>query len=273
MFEKAQTYKEKRRELWPLLLDFQQEWDLHFLPFFEGIRFPIEKSIYVERIGFAVDDGNFSEAEIALVQMKRTYPDDKDTLQAERYLENAYKRIFDGGLHNLPDEELLHRFMFPQNQLERLQASAALGNIAKWGSLHLVKKETLKITRSTTDFLDRAVFGNTEEQQEMTDLIYRLWSLAVPALLDALDSDDSTRIAFAGERLLYMRNEEIVMAMIEKARVASNDAKRAELVGLLTRMNEPCAPVMHFRECLPDEQLQELYTRLVAPALQELTSP
>ena len=107
----------------------------------------------------------------------------------------------------------------------------------------------------------------------MTDLIYRLWSLAVPALLDALDSDDSTRIAFAGERLLYMRNEEIVMAMIEKARVASNDAKRAELVGLLTRMNEPCAPVMHFRECLPDEQLQELYTRLVAPALQELTSP
>ena len=96
----------------------------------------------------------------------------------------------------------------------------------------------------------------------MIDLIYRLWFLSVPALLETLDHTDPARVAFAGDRLLYMRNEEMITAIIAKARAATDETKK-----LLTRMNEPCVPVMRFRECLPDEQLQELYTRLVAPAL------
>jgi crotonobetainyl-CoA:carnitine CoA-transferase CaiB-like acyl-CoA transferase len=77
-------------------------------------------------------------------------------------------------------------------------------------------------------------------------------------------------VAFAGERLLSMRNEEIITAIIAKARAATDETKKAQFVGLLARMNEPCVPVMRFRECLPDEQLQELYQRLVVPALAEL---
>ena len=270
MREKGQAYREKRRALWPLLLDFQQEWDLHFLPFFEGIHFPIEKSICLEHIWFAVDEGNFSEAEIGLVRMKEKYQGNEDTLRAEKYLERAYERVFEGGLHNLPDEELVQRFMSSQDQLERRQAAAALGNIAKWGSLHLTNKDALRITQNVVDYIDRAMSGNANEQTEMIDLIYRLWALAVPALLDALNSDDPARAAFAGERLLYMRNEEIITDIIDNARATTNNTKRAELIGLLTRMNEPCVSVMRFRGCLPDEQLQELYQRLVVPAIQEL---
>jgi hypothetical protein len=122
-------------------------------------------------------------------------------------------------------------------------------------------------------YIERAMTGDAAEQEEMIKLIYRLWHLAEPALLDTLDHENPEWVAFAGERLIYMKSEEIITAIIAKAQAAEaaeNDEKKAQLIEILSRMNEPCVPAMRFRECLDDAQAEELYQRLVVPALEAL---
>ena len=246
-----------------------------FLQFFQrqGYTDPVEVVVRGMRILFAIEDEkNPVKAEEELARLKERYPDLQKTKELEQHIEWAYADQFDGGLHSIPENEILRLFTTSLDVLEVKQAAAALGNLAIWKTLRIPKGGADIITNAVIGDIDRALSGDETERETMIDLIYRLWQLAVPALLETLDHENPDRVAFAGERLLYMRNEEIITAMIAKARAAVDETKKAQLVGLLARMNEPCTSVMRFRECLPAEELHALYQRLVAPALAELTS-
>lgn len=270
MLETGEYYRTKRRELWPLLRQLETNPEFRKFQSFRNQIDPVELIIGTEYIEFALKEGDILAAEAELARLKTTYSYSWKIKYAEKAIAEAYEDQFDGGLTGATDDTIFYFLTSSKDFLEVKQAAAALGNFQMIGTFELNATKKKIIDSVMLSYIDRAMSGNANEQTEMIDLIYRLWGLAVPALLDALNSDDPARAAFAGERLLYMRNEEIITDIIDNARATTNNTKRAELIGLLTRMNEPCVSVMRFRGCLPDEQLQELYQRLVVPAIQEL---
>jgi hypothetical protein len=212
--------------------------------------------------------GNIEAAEAEFALLKTRY----DASVADQFgtqIELVYEQLFDGDMHSLPNEEIVFILTSSQDEIEKRYAAAALGNLAMWRTDPLQKSVIKGAHQEALKYIDRAIAGDETEKAAMIDLLYRLWQLAVPALLETLDADDADRVAFAGERLLYMKNEEIIIAIINKARATDDEEKKAQLVDILARMNEPCVPVMRFRECLDDVQAQELYERLVVPALEE----
>ena len=246
-----------------------------FLQFFhrQGYTDPVEVVVRGTRILAVIQEKkNLVEAEEELAQLQEKFPDSQVTKELEKDMDRAYFNQFEGDLHTIPEERIFSLLTSSQDVLEVKQAAAALGNLAMWKTLQMPKGGADIITNTVIGDIDRALSGDAVERDAMIDLIYRLWQLAVPALLETLDHENPDRVAFAGDRLLYMRNEEIITAIIAKARAAVDETKKAQLVGLLARMNEPCVPVMRFRECLPAEELHALSHRLVAPALAELTS-
>ncbi len=244
-----------------------------FITFLEDLGIGEPAGVYLRKqiIYLELKRGNLENAEAELSMIQAQYPDASITKQLEQRIHSVYERQFDGGFSSRPPGELVSLLKNSIDFQKVKYATAGLGNLViRWGldSLHDTMREDIHTEMFT--YIDRAISGDGAEQEDMIDLIYRLWHLAVPALLETLDHEAPERVAFAGDCLIYMRNEEIITAIIEKAHATEDEDKKAQLIDILSRMNEPCEPVMRFRECLDDTEAEELYQRLVVPALEAL---
>ena len=98
--------------------------------------------------------------------------------------------------------------------------------------------------------------------------VHRLWRLAVPALMDGLDTIDT--YSFSAKCLNVMKNEAIVKTLIEKARKAEDGPRKGLLRFALQSMKNRRPPTVDGRTGLSADESDKLYNDLIAPVLEEL---
>lgn len=181
----------------------------------------------------------------------------------------------------LSDAELIATLA--QTPTFRAQASASdratlrrvaqlIGDRALAGTLTLSEADKSVIAASVQDAVQSAsAYEATAEDYEDAMLrVQGLWRLAAPALLPYLDSEDMAQVEFAAKALITMRDEAIVQAIIAQAKQAATPERKDLYLFLLSKMQERRVPVISGRTRIDTASSEDLYRRLVAPALREL---
>ena len=181
----------------------------------------------------------------------------------------------------LSDAELIATLA--QTPTFRAQASASdratlrrvaqlIGDRALAGTLTLSEADKSVIAASVQDAVQSAsAYETTAEDYEDAMLrVQGLWRLAAPALLPYLDSEDMAQVEFAAKALITMRDEAIVQAIIAQAKQAATPERKDLYLFLLSKMQERRVPVISGRPRIDTASSEDLYRRLVAPALREL---
>jgi hypothetical protein len=157
-----------------------------------------------------------------------------------------------------------------QDKVERKKAAKVLGDRALAGPVVLSDEQKRIVHGVVTDYLKSWSAVDPNEFSEANEQIERLWFLAIPALLDNLDSQDPKVASMALNSVVLMRSEAVIREIIERARHAANNRSRARFCVALKYMNAEKHPVVPGRQCLDQKQTQALYDKLIVPALVEL---
>ena len=121
-------------------------------------------------------------------------------------------------------------------------------------------------------YMELAKTNTARDWEEARLQIHRFWRLAVPTLLSYLESENLTQVELAAKSLILMRNEEIITAIIDLAN-HTDDPERKEIYRfILSKMNEQRTSPIPGRTCLGKARSDELFYRLIVPALQQLES-
>lgn len=170
----------------------------------------------------------------------------------------------------LETAEVVKRLAESKDKIELRKAAKVLGDRSIAGKLHLSSEEEQTIENVVSGYFEQGKSANANERVEAHQQVERLWHVAVPTLLENLNSKDPTIAEMAIKSLILMRNESIIKALVEKARSAKDEYTKAMVVFALKKMKEQRKSLIPERECLDEEQSRILYDRLVAPALRNL---
>ena len=101
--------------------------------------------------------------------------------------------------------------------------------------------------------------------------MFRLWHLAIPELLRSLENSNEDIRGFAFGILVQMRSEYVVRIMINKAKRCKEGNLKNMYIGTLGIMTQQEEINVPNRQCMNEKDSQELYDRLIVPALKELS--
>jgi hypothetical protein len=197
------------------------------------------------------------------MELSRKYPN-RSTFFPEELGEN---------LTDTPKEELLRRLQTAKDKIELRKVANVLGDCEIAGTLKLTESETAILdTKIRAYILVTGNFGS-EDYAEIHSQIIRFWQLAVPELLRNLENTNPHVRAFAFNTLVQLRSENVVRIMINKAKACKDPNLKNMYIGTLGIMKQDEYLGIPNRACMDAKSSQELYDRLIAPALKELSPP
>jgi len=170
----------------------------------------------------------------------------------------------------LETSEVVKRFTESNDKIELRKAAKVLGDRSIAGSLKLSDGEKQGINKVVRKYIEQATAPTAQERVEAKQQLERLWHVAIPALLEYVDSKEPGQAELAIKSLILMRNEAIVRALIEKAKGAKDEYSKAMVVFALKKMREQRKSLIPGRECLNEDESAAMYNRLLVPALAEL---
>lgn len=174
-------------------------------------------------------------------------------------------------LTDTPTGELLQRLQTAKDKIELRKIAIVLGDRDKAGILKLTDTETAILdNKIRTYILATGNFGS-DDYGEIHNQIIRLWQLAVPEMLRNLENPNPHVRAFTFNTLVQMRSENVVRIMINKAKVCKDPNLKNMYIGTLGIMKQDEYLGIPNRACMDEKSSQELFDRLIKPALKELS--
>lgn len=166
-------------------------------------------------------------------------------------------------------DELLQRLDSPDH-IERRKAAIELGNRGLAGSLQLSSSQSLLLRTLIKKELEGAKSSDPNRRSEARLQMERLWTVAVPVLVEILsDEEVAVREAAAGA-LLKIRSPEVIDEMALVASDVSNEALQSWL----------CTSLWHIRDCEDaivsgrispgPEETDKVFKDVVRPALEKM---
>ena len=138
------------------------------------------------------------------------------------------------------------------------------------GTLNLTDAETTIVdTRIRAYIYEKADFYG--HHPEVHDQILRFWHLAIPELLRNLENRNEDIQSFVFNILVQMRNERVVRIMINKAKACKPSNLKDMYIGTLGIMTQQEDMNLPNRQCLNEKDSQELFSKIIEPALKELS--
>jgi hypothetical protein len=219
-------------------------------------------------------------ASIASGQTAQT--DSKELLQERQELDALMKKYPNRGvffpeefgeqLTDAPKEELLRRLQQPKDSIELRKIAQVLGDRDMAGTLKLTDNETIIIDNTVRAYiLQKADFY--AHHPEINDQIIRFWDLAIPEMLRNLENPNKDIQVFVFNMLVQMRSEKLVRIMINKAKACKDPNLKEMYIGTLGIMTQQQEMDVVNRQCMDEKSSQELFDRLIKPALKELDPP
>jgi hypothetical protein len=173
-------------------------------------------------------------------------------------------------MSTLATSDAVSRFSRSSDAIERRKLARVIGDRSIAGSLQLSGPENGQLQQQVAGILQGAKSPDANTRSEAQQQIERLWLAAVPTLVSNITPKDVTVSEMAVKSLILMRNESIVSNLIWEAKATTDEGRRQMLIFALSRMKEKRTSLIPGRACLDDRQSEELYSRLVVPALDAL---
>ena len=146
------------------------------------------------------------------------------------------------------------------------QAAQALGDRNLAGKVKLSEQEAKALHAVVTAYVLKA--RSPADMKEADRQIQRLWHLAGPALLDALDNLET--YSFAARSLSIMKTEAVAKLLVEKAR-SNTDANRKGLLRFaLQSLKDRRVPNVEGRTPISQTESDRINTELITPAMEEM---
>ena len=171
---------------------------------------------------------------------------------------------------SIATSDVVSRLSSSGDRIERRKLAKVIGDRSIAGNLQLSDAEKQQIRQEVVKTLQLAKSPDANERSEARQQIERLWHPAAPALIASITASDVTISELAVKSLILMRNEWIISELVQEAKTTADEGKRQMLVFALSKMTEQRKSLIPGRACLDDKQSGELYSRLVAPALDSL---
>jgi hypothetical protein len=172
----------------------------------------------------------------------------------------------------LGTSEAVVRFAGSTDKIERRKLATVIGDRCVAGTLRLSDAEDRQIQQEAEKTLQMAKSPNPNEWSEAHLQIERLWRVAVPTLIAQLSNTNSTVAQLAADSLILMRDESTIKKLVAEAQTTKDQRMKQMLIFTLTQMKEQRDSIIPNRICLDSARSEELYNRLVVPALQALKS-
>jgi hypothetical protein len=173
-------------------------------------------------------------------------------------------------LSDLSNAESVARFSQSTDRIERRKLAKLIGDRSKAGKLQLLEEEKQELAKIVVQNLKQANSPDANERSEARHQIERLWYAAVPTLVTSITTNDLTISELCVKSLILMRNEAIIRALIQEAKSTEDEGRKELLVFALSKMKEQRKSLIPGRECLSAQESEELYNKVVTPALDEI---
>ena len=217
---------------------------------------------------------------LLVASMITAQTESKELLQERQELDALMKKYPNRGvffpeefgeqLTDAPKEELLRRLQQPKDSIEMRKIAQVLGDREMAGTLKLTPNETVIIdNRVRAYILQKADFYG--HHPEVDDQILRFWDLAIPEMLRNLENPNLDIQGFVFNTLVRMRSERLVRIMINKAKACKDPHLKRMYVGTLGLMTQQEETDLPNRQCMDEKSSQELFDKLIKPALKELS--
>ena len=217
-------------------------------------------------------------ASMAMAQQTEAFKKDsirerEEFLELSRKYPNRrtfYPEDFGEQLTETPKEELLRRLATSKDSIELRKIAQVLGDREMAGTLKLTDAETTIVdTRIRAYIYEKADFYG--QHPEVHDQILRFWHLAIPELLRNLENRNEDIQSFVFNILVQMRSERVVRIMINKAKACKPSNLKDMYIGTLGIMTQQEDMNLPNRQCLNEKDSQELFSKIIEPALKELS--
>ncbi len=166
----------------------------------------------------------------------------------------------------ISDAERVRQLATSRDKAVREQAASALGDRAIAGTVVLTDQDRKTLNQVVAAAIAAAASPRDRNESELQ--IQRLWSLAIPALLDGMDRNET--FSFSTRMLTVMRDEAVVKAVIEKARTNKDPNRNGLYRFALGGMKGATRPRIAGRSGIDEAEADRLYRELIEPALETL---
>lgn len=176
-------------------------------------------------------------------------------------------------LSNLGTAEAVSRLSRSKDMIERRKLAQVIGDRSLSGTLQLSEPEKEQVRHQVTNLLSQAKSPDPNQRAEARQQIERLWHAAAPTLIASISPREVTASELAVKSLILMRNEAIVNDLVRAAKSTADEGRRQMLLFALSHMKEHRESLIRGRACLGEKESDELYQRVVVPALESLRRP
>lgn len=261
-------------------------WDVAHGGAHDQVRAPAHSSLSVN----AVDRGAAKTQELASAPVGNPEPvakplkDDVSGVQTVPFSKRE-SRVFEGvggnpdglrpedrgeDLSGLAASELVKWLASSTNNIELRKAAQVLGDRSIAGTLKLSAQESAAVSNVVRQYLKQTIAPEANDSEEAKEQIERLWWTAARVLAENIASPDDAVAEKAIKALSLMRNEEIVRALVDQARKATDRKVREMCIFALGCMTEKYESLVPRRTCMNEKDSRMLADKLIIPFLSEI---
>jgi hypothetical protein len=170
----------------------------------------------------------------------------------------------------LDDAENFKHLTESDNKIDRWKAAKVLGTRYLEGDYIPTLSEQKKIDEYVAFLLTQFKTDNPGDAGDTSVQLQRLWSLAVPGLLQGLKSKDRTTWNVALEHLVRMRSEDVIEKLIKEYEKSNEEEYKRVLLDALGKMCTMYDNRLDYRKMMSSKKSKELADKLIIPFLENI---
>ena len=174
-------------------------------------------------------------------------------------------------LSRLTTANLLSSLIFSKDKIELRKVAKVLGDREIAGTLKLSDAEQAVIDTKVREYIKSLTDFYNVDYIEVHNQIIRLWHLADFELLRNIENPNPEIQGFIFNTLIEMRNERIINILVDKAKACQKPALKEMYLGTFRILNQDFEFNVPDRKCMDAQKTEEVFNRVVAPALKELS--
>ncbi|MDR1925111.1 MAG: hypothetical protein LBQ66_12135 [Planctomycetaceae bacterium] len=172
----------------------------------------------------------------------------------------------------LDNVENFTRLTTSDDKYARWKAAKVLGSRFLVGEYKPTIDEQKKIDTYVAFLLTQFKTTNPGDAGDASQQLWRLWSLAIPGLLEGLKSKDQKTTSVATQHLVMLRNREVIEKLINEYDSTKDDEYKKALIYTTGKMRTMHDNQLPYRKMMNSKKSAELAAKLITPFLERINA-
>ncbi|MDR1924436.1 MAG: hypothetical protein LBQ66_08675 [Planctomycetaceae bacterium] len=172
----------------------------------------------------------------------------------------------------LDNAENFTRLTTSDDKYARWKAAKVLGSRFLVGEYKPTSDEQKKIDTYVAFLLTQFKTTNPGDAGDASQQLWRLWSLAIPGLLEGLKNKDQKTTSVSTEHLVMLRNRDVIEKLINEYDNTKDDEYKKALIYTTGKMRTMHDNQLPYRKMMNSKKSAELADKLITPFLERISA-